>query len=616
MGLLDTITTKVVTHYKADASQYKQELRELTGEQKKQAAETIKSLESQAQSWDKWGKRIAGATAGAAAAFVIAKESFDTWARVSTLQANTVGVSIDKLAKAAGGLRSNMELLELASAGVNGRFKLTESQLVTVVTGMRALVATGRDSTETFEKIKDAILKGEVEPLKELGIVFDETTAKTDKQRAFLEAMGGAAKSAGGKINAAGDDYRRMGVAGSNAIDQIKTSIGALVASLAPMIQALADVASGIASIVNRARDLPGAGVVGTVARNAWRFTPQGNLVTGAQLAGDWLFPGGGDEVDQAALASATSRYQSYDNNLGGSGDVYIDPEVRKNALFELQSIQARIDATIRNANRKGARARRGNGKRTIAKSDPYAKAWEAISADIAATSGASSDRYSQADLDAVFGSESTDAPLKWDGVGVPQWARDKLDSAEADARKSRLESMFGPIADFKAYTTAFETLRSAATAAFDAWITGSESMGKAIKRAIAEGIRGVASDMLVKALQHGAYAIGSLAFGDVRGAAMHGKAAALFGAGALAAGAIAKGLGAGQSGGATGSNANAAAGIGTGGARSNANTPLALTVVMGDGMSDSSPRFVGRRTRRNIELARRYAESDGAVPG
>jgi hypothetical protein len=93
-------------------------------------------------------------------------------------------------------------------------------------------------------------------------------------------------------------------------------------------------------------------------------------------------------------------------------------------------------------------------------------------------------------------------------------------------------------------YAAGFQLLTGAVTAAMDAWITGSESMGTAIKKAIGAGLKALAAELAMQALRHGAYALGSLAFGDVRGATAHGIAAAKFAAGAAVTAVVAREMG------------------------------------------------------------------------
>jgi len=75
------------------------------------------------------------------------------------------------------------------------------------------------------------------------------------------------------------------------------------------------------------------------------------------------------------------------------------------------------------------------------------------------------------------------------------------------------------------------------------AWILYSESLGKALKAALAQQLAVLAAEFAIQALKHGAYALGSLAFGNFIGAAKHAAAAAAFLAAAAATGVAARSL-------------------------------------------------------------------------
>lgn len=63
------------------------------------------------------------------------------------------------------------------------------------------------------------------------------------------------------------------------------------------------------------------------------------------------------------------------------------------------------------------------------------------------------------------------------------------------------------------------------------------ESIGKALKAALAQQLAAISAEAAIQSLKHAAYAIGSLAFGNAAAAAKHAAAAAAFGALAIAAG-------------------------------------------------------------------------------
>jgi hypothetical protein len=112
--------------------------------------------------------------------------------------------------------------------------------------------------------------------------------------------------------------------------------------------------------------------------------------------------------------------------------------------------------------------------------------------------------------------------------------------------------------------------------------------------------------EALMQTLRHGAYALGSLAFGDVRGAAAHGISAAKWGAVAVVAGGAAKMLGGGGPSSGAGSGGGYRAlpgGSGAGGTRT-------TNIVFGGGYDDSP-----RQQRHRVSRALWLAEQDGFSP-
>lgn len=69
------------------------------------------------------------------------------------------------------------------------------------------------------------------------------------------------------------------------------------------------------------------------------------------------------------------------------------------------------------------------------------------------------------------------------------------------------------------------------------------ESLGLALKKALAAELANLAAEFHVQGIRHAAYALGSLAFGDFRGAALHGAASAAFFAAGTFTGKLAGGL-------------------------------------------------------------------------
>lgn len=82
-----------------------------------------------------------------------------------------------------------------------------------------------------------------------------------------------------------------------------------------------------------------------------------------------------------------------------------------------------------------------------------------------------------------------------------------------------------------------FDSMVDALRQGVVAWILYGESLGKALKKALAEQLANLAVEFAIQALKHAAYALGSLAFGNFAGAAKHAAATAAFAAAAAATG-------------------------------------------------------------------------------
>jgi hypothetical protein len=196
---------------------------------------------------------------------------------------------------------------------------------------------------------------------------------------------------------------------------------------------------------------------------------------------------------------------------------------------------------------------------------------------------------------------------------------RQQLANLKQADNQSFLESTFGKLEDFDAYAQAFQMLTGATTAAMDAWISGSMSAGQAVKKFLADALKGLASQMAVEALKHAAYGIGSLAFGDLSGAGRHAAAAAAFGGAAVAAGAAAKALGSGGGGGASGGGggggSSSAGGSGSSGGSvsgpsgSDSEKSRPVYILVGDSFSEDSPRM--RQIRANEAMEKALRERD-----
>jgi hypothetical protein len=623
------VVGKVVTKYEADTSQQIAELKKLKGEQRKQAQEAIDGVNKQAEAWDALKTRGAIALAGLTAAFAIGKAGFEAYHKSITLGAGTAGVDLDRLSQAAGGLKTNMELLQFAAAAMNGRFRLTQAEMETVLKSMSALERSGLAAADVSQKLGDAIRKGEVEPLKELGVAFDETTAKTDKQRAFLDALSKSGKNVGESLPT--DDIRKMGVEFRNSFDTIQQNIGKLVVALSPLVAGIGDVAgatiqatgeiikmaAAIAALPrNIGSQLPGVNKLANRQSDGW------NVSIAAMLAGNLLGEEGWTKVSKA-LGSRSGNVAEYGpDGLWSGGAVDIDA---MNA--EIQALRDRFaadaeeeaasgpDLTSRVKMLQAAAAqskfyrdqikkkRTGGGR---ARGGDEWSLWDRAKFEIDQLAYRGS-RIEQPSGMSEYGASLLGGLSGGEGVDGADPERLARMLGEAEDRSASLEKIFGPVSEFEAYATGFKLLETAASSAFDAWMTGAKGVGAAMKEAVAGFAKSLAIEALMQALRHGAYALGSLAFGDVRGATAHGISAAKWGAVAVVAGVAAKGLGGGigAGGGASAGGYSARGGLASGGGEGRN-----VTIVLGGSADGESPRSNSRRVARALAVAEQHGYS------
>lgn len=609
MGLWETFTGKVVLDYQVKTEQAKIALRELTGEQKANAKAAIQGMEDQKAAHERMVKGITVGLGIAAGAVALGIQGFKAYEERIRLSAATAGASMDGLRKASHGLLTDLELMQVAAEGMNGRFKLSSTEMETVLAAAVALEAKGiAPLGEAAHKLGEAVKKGEIDPLKELGIAYDENLAKTDKRGAALKALTALSQESGGAVDAEAEAIRQSGVAFKNSMAMVEESIGRIVVAFGPMITAVADLAAQVAVLADAASHIPGIRLpgglsVGGVAKFFGRagLSPlMWNVDAARGLAAGFSDTSGSGDASYLGSALGASGYQSQwrtgdsggDGGVGvlGSSSGYTGPLGIGGKGFP----GAKPVKTIKRGGGGGGGLADGTGGRR--------------------RGGGMGDLIARYNVLGEYVSGAEDFILNGigDAAGLAGDALSSLgEKVPTEAGKpgpTWMEKTFGPPEQFDLYKDAFQGFTDAASAGYTALVTGSESAGKAMKRVIAQSIMAEGQHMLIRALREAAEAIAALAHGNLPKAGTHALAAAKFGAGAAIAGVVAHSLGAG---GATGS-AGASAGGATGGARaSNDNAPRNTTVVLGHGWDDETPR------QRAAKLARanRQAASYEAPP-
>ncbi len=183
------------------------------------------------------------------------------------------------------------------------------------------------------------------------------------------------------------------------------------------------------------------------------------------------------------------------------------------------------------------------------------------------------------------------------DGFGDVSFASPLGDPVRFNADAAPDKSIKEMVESSRLASEGMAELEAVGVQAFAALITGAEGFGAAIKRAMGQSLMAKSLELVGEAIRHGVFALGALAFGDARGAAQHGVAAAKAAAGAAALGGMARILGAGQ----TGASQAAGAAAGSGGAGGGADVGSNITVILA---GDEDRRSASRRTLSAIRQA------------
>lgn len=591
MSLSQLIATTIM-QFRADTSQARAEIKALQGAEKAAAEETVKSIEKRNAGYESLAKGITKVNAVLGIANEVLRvggEAFKAYEENQRLSIAAANVSIGALRSSSQGLRTDLDLLKLAAAGNAATFKSTQSQLENAAAAMVAFERAGFDAAQSTEKVREAILNGNIGPLKALGVNLDMAKTKQEQFAQLQTVLAQKAREAGDAHAGAGEAFKRASVEYDNAMRSIKIALGELVAGLAPLISALAKVAGLVADVVSAAGSAVGSIHAGMSITDDLKKMIKGYITPemAALIAGR-------EDAYRARSAEGTARFNSdreADDAPRGYGR-------QSQALQEYGRRQRRM------------RGRKSGGggeyyfggvdnQDYVAPGSQYYGSVENRTDTAGRPIGFSTDLGGGS-----FGGGLADAPGA--GFGGSADALAKL-AAEFNhvGTQSMLSKAFGPISEFDAYAKAFSTLTGSLEAGFSAWIDGSMSAGAAIKKFFADSIKAMASEMFAKAIQHGAYALGSLAFGDMKGAATHGLAAAKFGAGAVAIGALAKTMGGGSAG--AGASGGGAPNVTGGGGSSRPVTSSApINVYVGDVFADDNPRARAGRVQRAVRMATR----------
>ncbi|HTM60625.1 MAG TPA: hypothetical protein VL199_09710, partial [Burkholderiales bacterium] len=517
MGVFE-LAGRVITTYKADISQMKASLKDLSGAEKELMKARIEATEAGNQALENQVKGIQK-TAVHLAAFAgtvyAAKKGYEEWREYTRQATAATGADIDKLSDAAGGLLTKMDLLSFAAKENHGAWKLNNGEMEDVLHAWRALVKEGNDAEQTLQDLSQAVKENKTEALEKYGIAVTKTSDDLQRHRNILESLRGEYKKFGGDVSMEGDEVERAGVKFSDSMSTIKIKIGEIVVALGPLIDGVANLVEKVSNLVPSMESLRGF---------VWNS-------------------------DKLSLDLAANDQKIMADDLFGSS--YIATWNGSRNVIERQSYST--------ADRVMAGEEQGPQTGVSHEDNPIGDTFNGIIANVrSARALALYIKKKKADLAKVWGEggtgDLTDVyfsrhPLGDDIVGpdlrlglaageLPDFgqggslavinqlggrARADLAAMESErqSREARYagfasrgaqswaEQHFGKLEDFDAYARGFSVLEDASTSALNAWISGSESLGDALKKAISTGLAATSVQLGIEALKHGAYAIG-----------------------------------------------------------------------------------------------------------
>lgn len=552
MGLFDAITGSVVMKYKVETDQAKAKIKELSGEQKKAAKEAAEALEKQGKAAESMASQYAKGAAIIVGGFMAAKDGLAQLQKETRLTAGAQGVDIDALSDSWDGLKTRMDLLAFAQAGHQGAWKLTTAQLQNVTDGMRALEAKGFETGEVFDKFTEVIKKGKLEGLDDFGLSLQSTGNQSQDLQILMNALGREVLDVGGNFEKAGDAATRATVQMQDGISRVRVMIGEATNAALDFAAAAGrwfgkqiygdlpeDVGPGgkASAYAEKFRMARGGYRVRTeFDRSSKHYSADASLSTifdqegfaGTDLAGKQL-AAFSDAVRQGMRGKgplATATPEEFARYVSGLPEDWrkVDDFLAKRVDELGANLQDRFNTVgveaakgifqgFKNAFDRNKQTPRGRGGGRAADPGPGLifgaahTAFNALSAVADYGNAQNDNAAARARQDEIL-QQRFAATMEQNRRFSAEMAQQQATMAQAK-EQSFLERTFGKVEEFDQYAAAFDTLKGAVTSGFNAWITGAESVGTAVRRSIAQSLGGYAIEMAGMALvaaAHGVY--------------------------------------------------------------------------------------------------------------
>lgn len=661
MSILD-FGSRILSTYKADVSDHVSKLKQLKGEEKERAKATIEGNEKVKDSLESQIKSLGKVALAAGAAYAVIKSSIESAKfamEASRLETGAVGVSIEGLSKAAGGLKTNMQLMRDATALNQTALKGHQGAMEDVELAMRALVHRGNDYEKVNEAVTQALTKGEVDGLKPFGIAVDKAGLSmddtADKAELFNRVMAALRKEtqgfAGDQLTAE-ERLAATGVTFENSVDKMKKALGDMVVALGPLVEKVAQLVASIPKIgkwlgAKAWTAMGGDDVYKQTNQILSAYEQQDELIqrnlriNAAIAAGNMKLAK--EIADEYAVANSYASRQTYGDTLAldheakpkSTTDFKANPNHNgKSARDKAKSEQDALDKAFSGDFYKVL------GDQLMNLTDLSVQLWPMLAKldDDLQKNLFFGDARDTSALGAVQ-RQLTGEDQRMQVMNLSQYADlvkekvtgvvDIIKSAGEDVNntftgktvgdenKTLMEKWFGKVGEIDMYAESFRAFTGVVTTAYGAMVDGTESLGKAVRHSVADAIKSLGAQMAVESVKELAYGIASIARYDYPGAGAHFLAAAKFAAGATLAGVAAHSLGTSGSAGAHSSGGGAGAGhapasAGGGGPGGGVDRGQRVIYVVGDPFDENASarqRQNNMRTQVERVIARRGGE-------
>jgi hypothetical protein len=598
MGIGDIAQTAILK-LKADTSDYRAKMRQVQGDEKAVVKAQLEAAEARNKGYERAAAGLSKFATGigvVTAAFKVGADAYKAYDEHQRLSAASSKYNLDALRKSSAGLRTDLDLMRLAQKAAGSQHSISQLQLESATAAMRAFERAGFEGAKVQEKVGEALLKGSIEPLKDLGVNLDLAKGKTGQMSQLFEQLGIRARGAGDGVNAQTDAFTKAGVEYKNAINQMEVAIGELVVSLTPLISKLAELISMSVKFALEVGDFLAGPSDGYRYRSNAELRQQSDW-EGRYKPGFAQIQGVADGIN-AQNADANRRLTF----------------LRTKDLTE----RAIAGGPVRPKSRGGGKSKADSpiGYVELENTGEVVPIWMSLGGpSLGRTIGSSG-----GPTDAMLGA-ANDRSAYYGGQEQERVAAmiADLDKFTADGIRgqntSKLAKIFGPISDFNEYAAAFDTLSGSIKAGFDAWVSGSGSATAAIKKHFAGSVSAMASELFAKSIAWGATGVAEMFMPGMQGmGAAHLKGAAGMLAASITVGGIARQLGGG--GGAAGGGASAGGGrapsvTNGGGAGAMGGN---YTVIVGDVWAADNQRKKDREVARAIRSADRELQGAQGV--